>query len=244
MNQNSNLEINNGQFQPTNPIQNNLALNYLMYIVSVLLKPFQTFKEEENKLKDTKNSLILSMIIAGGMMLISLFKAMINAVIVKRMDYSTFTFKTSIEFSNLKNLDYLSLIGKNLLIYSGVILAIATIYYLASLVIKKEINFIKLLSITSTSIIPFVILGMVASPVLGKIWTPLSIIILIIGIVYSILIFIYLIKEDINFLKKDNEIYFHLVCLSILGSAGYYLCIKLLTSGVTDQISDYLELFS
>lgn len=242
-----NNQPQNNYQQPMNNQNNvnvsNAPLNYLMYIVAILLKPFKCFKEEEAKLRNTKTSLIFSSIIAGAMMLITLFKAMIAVVFTKTMDYSTFKYKTSVDFSRLKDLDWLSLIGKNLLIFAGVIVAIALVYYIVSLIFKKSTNFIKMLSISATSLIPYIVLGMIVSPLIGKIWAPLSIFAMIIGVVYSLLIFINLINDDLVFDSVDSKIYFHLICLSILGSAGYYLFMKLMVSSVSNNLNDLLNLF-
>lgn len=242
-----NNQPQNNYKQPMNNQNNvnvsNAPLNYLMYIVAILLKPFKCFKEEEAKLRNTKTSLIFSSIIAGAMMLITLFKAMIAVVFTKTMDYSTFKYKTSVDFSRLKDLDWLSLIGKNLLIFAGVIVSIALVYYIVSLIFKKSTNFIKMLSISATSLIPYIVLGMIVSPLIGKIWAPLSIFAMIIGVVYSLLIFINLINDDLVFDSVDSKIYFHLICLSILGSAGYYLFMKLMVSSVSNNLNDLLNLF-
>lgn len=237
------------QMQIEQPITSNVAvnnspLNYLMYIIMVLLKPFKCFKEEESKLANTKTALIFSGIIAVIMMGIDLLKAMISAVFVKSMNYDTFQIESKFDISGLKNLDYLNLIGKNLLIYAGIIAAIALIYYLAGLVIKKNVNFIKLLSITATSIIPYIVLGMIASPILGKIWAPLTMVALIVGAIYSIVIFLTLINEEIKFDNNDMRIYFHLICLSILVIAGYYLFMNMLTSSITSDYDDLLNMFN
>jgi len=221
----------------------NSPLNYLKYVLGLLLKPFETYKSEEGKLSNVKNSLILSGIVAGAMMLINLLTAMISSVFVKTMDYSTFKYKTEFSIEGLKNLDYLELIGKNLLIYICIIAAIAVVYYLASLVAKKSINFMKTLSISASSIIPYVIMGMVVSPILGKIWAPLSIVATIVGAVYSVILFVLLISDNIHFEKKDLCAYFHLACMTILGTAGYYAYMKLFTSGITDQLGSYLDMF-
>lgn len=223
---------------------NNISLNYFRYITSFLLKPFQTFKQEENKLSDTKISLILSGIVACAMMIINLLTSMISVIFVKTMDYSTFKYKTEINFEGLKNLDYVSLIFKRLLIYAAIIAAIAGIYYLASLVVKKSLSFIKTLSISASSLMPYAVMCMVVSPILGKIWEPLAVISAVIGIVYSIAIFVVLINDNIKFDRKDFEIYFHSVCITILVTAGYYAYIKLITSEITNQMGSYLDLFS
>lgn len=222
---------------------NNSPLNYLTYIINVLLKPFKTFKEEETKLCNPKTSLIFSAIVAVAMMLITLFKAMISSIFVKTIDYSTYEYKTTVNFSQLKNLDWVGLLVKNLLIFAGVIVAIALIYYIVSLIFKKSTNFIKMLSVSATSLIPYIGLGMIVSPILGKIWTPLSIIATVTGAVYSLLIFINLMNEDLIFDNVDLKIYFHLICLSILGSAGYYLYMKLMFSSVSKDLNDLLNIF-
>lgn len=223
---------------------NNVSLNYFKYITSFLLKPFETFKQEENKLSDTKMSLILSGIVAGAMMIINLLTSMISAIFVKTMDYSTFKYKTKIDFEGLKNLDYVSLIFKKLLIYACIIVAIAAIYYLASLVVKKSLNFIKTLSASASAIMPFAVMGMIVSPILGKIWTPLAVVSAIIGVVYSIAIFVTLINDSVKFDRKDFGIYFHSACITILVTAGYYTYINIMTSEITSQIGGYLDLLN
>lgn len=226
------------------PMVSNAPLNYLMYIIAVLLKPFNCFKEEESKLANTKTSLILSIIVAGSMMVIDLVKAMISAVFVKSFDLSTLEYKTSFDISGLENLDYLQLIGKNLLIYAGVIVAIALIYYLASLVFKKQPSFIKLLSITATSLIPYVVFGMIVAPLLSKIWSDLYLIIMIISIVYSLLIFINLINAEVDFADGDMRIYYNGICMAVLLIAAYYLIVNVITSAITSDFGSMLNMFS
>ena len=208
-----------------------------------MLNPFKAFKEEEAKLSNSKTSLTFSSIIAGSMMIITLLTTIFSNIFTKTMDYSTFKYKTSVDFSRLKDLDWLSLIGKNLLIYAGVVVGIAGVYYIVSLIFKKSANFIKYLSISATSLIPYVVLGMVVSPLIGKIWAPLSIIAMVVGAVYSLLIFINLIGNELSFDSVDLKIHFHLICLSILGSSLYYLYMKFMMSSVSSSISDIFDMF-
>lgn len=226
--------------QPQANIGGTAVFNFFMYIIFVLIKPFENFKNNESKLCKTKNSLILGGIVAGAMVVINLIKSMISVVFTKAFDYSTFKYKTVFQIENLKNLDYLSLIFKNLLIYAAIIVVIALVYYLASLVAKKQVSFIKFLSISITSIIPYVLVGMVVAPILGKIWVVLSFVCMIVSILYSIIIFISLINEEIKFEKKDSLIYFHLICISMLVVSMllvYYLFIYVVAGGILGQIS-------
>lgn len=219
------------------------AVHYFKYAKDVLLNPYKTFKEKEVELTKTKNALIFSGILAVVMMLITLLTAMITSIFVKELSAKTFELHTVVKFSNLGDLNYLVLIGRNLLIYAGIIAAIAGVYYIISLIFKKESKFTKLLSISATSIIPFIALGMILSPILSLIWTPLSIIAKVGGLVYSILVFMSLIKEELSFETKDLEIKFHLICLTILGTIGYYLYIKLFMAVVNNGLNDLLNMF-
>lgn len=219
------------------------AVHYFKYAKDVLLNPYKTFKEKEVELTGTKNALLFSGILAVVMMLITLLTAMITSIFVKELSAKTFELHTVVKFSNLGDLNYLVLIGRNLLIYAGIIAAIAGVYYIVSLIFKKESKFTKLLSISATSIIPFIALGMILSPILSLIWTPLSIIAKVGGLVYSILVFMSLIKEELSFETKDLEIKFHLICLTILGTIGYYLYIKLFMAVVNNGLNDLLNMF-
>lgn len=215
-------------------------LNFIAYIIAMLIKPWQCFQEEKAKLSDTKNSFILTGIIGILMMVTNLVKTVIAVIFVKKMNYSTWKMETSMDFSKLKDLDYVSLIGKNLLIYIGIIVAIAAVYYLATLVVKKSVEFQKLLSATASSFIPYIILSMLCAPLLGKVWNILEMILFVVGIIYSIIIFATFISDSILFENKDHKIYFHLICMSILICGGYYAYIKLLLG----EASNILNFFS
>lgn len=216
-------------------------LNYLMYIIAVLIKPFKSFKDEETKLNNTKQSFILALIISGAMTIINLIKTIFSTVRV--VSYSwTKGYTYSWEWDNLKNIKWLEVIGKNFLIYAGIILAIALVFYLGSLIVKKELNFVKSLSIASTAIIPVVIGAMIISPLVGKIWNPLSVVFTVVSGTYSLIILYELMNDKLK-LDEDIKIYFNVVCLGILAVAGYYVYMKLLMSSVTDGLNGLLDLF-
>ena len=237
--------------QPTynQPIQQSNAntsastspLNYLMYIIAVMIKPFKSFKEEETKLNDTKTSLILALIMSGAMTIINLIKTIFSTVRVASYSWTS-GYTYSWQWDNLKNIKWIEVIGKNFLIYACVLLAIALIFYLGSLIIKKQLSFIKSVSIASTSVIPAIIGGMIISPLVGKIWSPLSIVFIAIGGVYSFIILYELMNEELK-LDGDKKIYFNLICFGILTIAGYYAFMKLFMSSMTSELGGFLDLF-
>lgn len=232
--------INNQQ-----PISNTnvstVQLNYLMYVITILLRPFKSFKDEETKLNDVKTTFILTLIITGAMTVIKLITTIITAVHVK--SFSLKGYEYSWEWSNLKGIKWIEVIGKNFLIYGCIILAIAIVFYIGSLIIKKELSFIKSLAISATSAIPAVIGIMVLSPLAGKIWIHLGTVCMVVGAVYSLVILYELMNDELK-LDSDIKIYFNLGCLGILFVAGYYVYMKLFMSTVTsglDSIMNFLK---
>jgi hypothetical protein len=201
-----------------------VALNYLIYIIAVILKPIECFKQEESKLNNTKTSFVLSIIVAGIMTLINLIKTVIATVRVEK--YSFYDGESvTWEWSNLKELKWFEVIGKNFLIYFGIIFAIAVIFYIGSLIIKKNISFIKTLSISATSVIPTIIGMMILSPLAGMIWAQLSIVFTAVGTIYSILILYELMNNELK-LENDFKLYFNLICFGILVVGLYYVFMK------------------
>ena len=216
--------------------QNNVSqaskplLNFVKYIINSIIKPVKTFKDEEDKLADLKNSFILSGIVAFAMMFINLITTILNIIVVEEYNYELTKMQTAIKFELLENLDFVSLILKNLIINFVIILAIAGVYYLASLVAKKTTNFSKLLAVTATSFLPNIVLCSVLAPILGKIWAELYIIVFVIGLIYSFIMFIGLINENTKFENGDINIYFHVASISILAIIGYFIIMNSMSS--------------
>lgn len=217
-------------------------MGYFFIILAVILKPFTAFKEELNKFNGFKNSAILSLIVSGGATLVNLITSMLNVVMVKSYNWSSGGYKTTWVWKNLKELDYLKVIGKNFLIYLGVIVAIAVVYYIASLIAKKQTNFSRLLGVSALAVVPVLICSLILSPLLALIWAKLVMPITLVGAVYTIV----LLYEGMNsevLLEGNAKYYFNLVCFSILGIAAYYLYMKLFMSAISGDIKDIMKLF-
>ena len=235
---------NNQQVQPiaTETSSSASTLNYLMYIIAIILKPLKTFKEEESKLNNSKISFVLTFVVSGVMTIINLINTIF--VTVRVANYSwTDGYKYSWQWSNIKNIKWIEVIGRNFLIYAGIIFVVAIVFYLGGLIIKKQVSFIKLLSISATAVIPAIIGIMILSPLAGKIWSPLSIVFMVVGAVYSFVILYELINGELK-LEGDTKVYFNLICIGILAIVGYYAYMRLLMSSITgglDNIMDYFK---
>ena len=211
--------------------------------MSVILKPFTAFKEELKKFDVFKNSMIMSLIVSGVSTLINLITTMLNAIIVKSYSWSSGKYTTTLVWENLKDLNYVEIIFKNFLIYLGVIFAIAVVYYLASLVVKKQTNFARLLGISSLVVTPVLICSLLLAPILSLIWAELAMPVIIIGLIYTII----LLYENMNneiLLEGNVKYYFNLVCLSILAVVIYFLYMKLVIGPATDGLEEIFDLFS
>lgn len=231
------------------PMNTNIAsevkvsfMGYFFIILAVILKPFTAFKEELNKFNSFKNSAIMSLIVSGAATLINLITTMLNAVMVKSYSWLSGSYKTTWTWENLKEIKYLEVVGKNVLIYLGVIVAIAVIYYIASLIVKKRTNFSRLIGISAIAVAPMLVCSLVLSPLLSLIWAELAMPITLIGAVYTIV----LVYEGMNnevLVEGNVKYYFNLVCLSILGIAAYYLYMKLFMSSISGGLEDIFDLF-
>lgn len=212
-------------------------LDYFKYIISAFLKPFDTFKNNENSMNDIKNVSILAVITVGIMTVINLLSTMISAV--RRVSiFSGVTWN----WSNLKDVEYFKVIGLDLLIYAGIIAGIAGVYYLASLVIKKEAKFAKLLGAVTTAAIPLTVCSLLLSPLLSMLYAPLGIAAAIVGGIYCVVTLFELINDIVVIENKNSRIYYHLICLSVVVIVGGFIAYKVLMGSLLGGgLDDFLD---
>lgn len=214
--------------------QNNISISIVEYftlILAFILKPVTIFKDKMNKFTDIKNSLILSLIVSGSATILNLFSTMFNAVVNK--DYNLFTGKytTTIEWANLKDINYIEVIGKNILVYLAIIFGVSAIYYIATLIIKKQTNYSKLATIVGLAIVPMIIATMLLSPILGMIHSTFGLIIGLVGIIYSMILLYEGINHEVK-LENDIKLYFNLACSSSIVVIAYFILSKYIISSI------------
>ncbi len=190
-------------------------LDYLKTMAESIIKPSKFFKD---KTIDLKKSFIYALILSVIATIITIIEAMYDAVVVKSVSWFN-EVKTEIHLNNLLDEKFIVLGIKAFVIFLGIILLLALIYYLASLVIKKEIPYPKMIAYATCSIAPIYLAILVLKPILGIISPILGTFIVIVALIYTVIILI----ENINVgLKEDKKIYFHLACLSIFTIIMYY----------------------
>lgn len=205
-----------------------LLLENLNKIKNYLLKPLESIDKDSEDLKKVG---ITGGILVILMTLVNLIMTMINSLRSVSMDW-TGKISYEISFKNLGNLDYLSLIFKNLFIYIIVILAIAGVFYIGSLVVKKEVKYAKILSIVFIADIPFFICNVVVSTILNFIYNPLAVIAMVISTIYSICIFYNLINDEIK-LEGMTRIYYNVACYSAIILVIYFILVKVVLAAIS-----------
>lgn len=150
--------------------------------------------------------------------------------------------ETTWVWENIKELDFVKVFFVNFLVYAGIIAAIAGLYYLGSLIVKKKSNFSRLLAIATISIIPMYVCNLLLAPILGMITSFFAISFTVIGLIYSLLLMVELMSNELE-LNGNVKFYFNLACISILLIVGIYVCINLLVSAINSSLGGLTNMF-
>lgn len=213
------------------------SLHYFAYMIAFMIKPFQTFKEERNKIGSTKVAMILGVIVTAVLTILNLLNAMISAVYVKHTSWLSGT-SYSWEWKNLKDLNYISLILKNFIIYAIIFAAIAGLFYIVGLIIKKKFKFQESLSITVSSILPTIVCSVFAT-ILGFIYAPLAFAVSALGCIYTFTIFHELIGYGLE-IEGNKRIYISTICYGIIVCAVLLIFMTVLSSAISSGLTNIL----
>ena len=227
--------VNTAAVQQSNSNHQNddAKFDYVKYIIGSIIKPYEKFKSNEKELSNSKNVLTMSGILVLTLTILGLVNTMISEVRVK----SFLSTKTEWVWENLKDIEYFKVIGQNLLIYAGILAAISGIYYIASLIIKRDTNFTKILAAVVTSLIPFAIASLVLSPILSMIYSILGIGITVAGLVFTLITYLELINEMVSIESENTKIYFNSICLFVVIAVGAFIAYKLVLGSLGSLIS-------
>lgn len=213
-------------------------VEYLSIILAIILKPFTTFKEEVDKFNVFKNSITLSLIISVVATVIALIKTVINTVRVT----SFWSDKVEWVWDNLSKINFFQVIIQNFSMYFGIIIAIAFVYYIASMVVKKQVKFSRLLGISAVSVVPMFTGFLILSPLLSMINGLLGMAVTIIGAIYTIIMIYEIINSEI-LLEGNTKFYVNLICLSTLTVTAYYLYMKIVMLTASSSVDNFLKIF-
>ena len=110
-----------------------------------------------------------------------------------------------------------------------IVAAIAGIYYIIAMIMKKNVNFFKLAAITAVSFVPVFAASFVGI-IVAYIYAPLAAFLVVAAFIYSFLIFINAIDGEVDFKDVDFKIYFHTICLTVMFIIAYYVASNYIAS--------------
>ena len=192
----------------------------LEIIKDSILKPVNSVEENAASFKDAKTTFIFAGIITVLITISNLLATMLSTIFSKQYDFWTQKYNWAISFSNLDSLDYFDLILVRFVQYALVILGVAGVYYLATLILKKSISYVKTLGIVSLAVIPNIILSFCGS-ILGIIWSPLGLFIGSAAVAYTILILTFSLKNILKINDVDKLVFYNVVIIAVLKILEY-----------------------
>lgn len=197
-------------------------MNCITFILAVALKPVNAFKSKVKDYSDVKNAGILVLFVALAKMVINLLGTMVSTIFVKQRNFFSGETKFKVSFEGLKDLNYFDLIVKNVFWTIVIIAAVAGIYYIVAMIMKKSVNYFRLASIAAVSFVPVFVATFVGI-IVAYIYAPLSAFLIFASFIYSFLIFIHAIDAEAEFKDADYKIYFHAICMTVMFIIVYYI---------------------
>ena len=202
--------------------------NTFKTLTNVFKHPATKAIEDIKKFDDPKTVGIFAGFSIAIYLIISILASIIQTIFTRKYEYS-FTnsgLKTKANFENLKNFDFLKVLGDNFVAIVGVIFIISIVVYVLALVFKKQPNFSRLISITTIGYAPLIAGGLLAI-ILNYFSVPLAIAVIIASLTLSISYMISANNKEIK-LEGDKLIFFHVAAITIFALVAYFISTQIL----------------
>ena len=187
--------------------------NTFKTLTNVFKHPATKAIEDVKKFDDPKTVGIFAGFSIAIYLIISILASIIQTIFTRKYEYS-FTnsgLKTKANFENLKNFDFLKVLGDNFVAIVGVIFIVSIVVYVLALVFKKQPNFSRLISITTIGYAPLIAGGLLA----------------IILNYFSVPLAIAANNKEIK-LEGDKLIFFHVAAITIFALVAYFISTQIL----------------
>ena len=202
--------------------KNDRKMSLFDLIKGSILNPVTSVEGNVLALENTKNTFTFAGIITLVITIANMLSTMITTIFAKECDWWTNKCSFHVSFGNLDSLDYVYLIIVSLIKYAVMVLAIAGVYYIGSLILKKSANYVKTLALVSFAVIPSIIANFAAS-IFGIVYQPLAILVGTIGSIYTILILCFNVKAELKINDIDKLILFNSIVLAIVKLLEYFV---------------------
>lgn len=202
-----------------------------------LTKPGTTIKEKTRAYNKVSPSVKIFLSFSTLTFISFIASNIINGCFVKVYDINTGTYNTTLNFSNIVNLDLVSIALIGILLCYGVTFLITAIYYCASFVSNRGLTFGRYLSVITLSLLPFMICLNILAPVLSIPSYYYGVLVSIFGIIYSFIILITTLNDLITFKSTNQKIMYHTIILSLV-----FIVIALISSLFLKDVLSALKL--
>ena len=99
---------------------------------------------------------------------------------------------------------------------------------------KKSANYFRLVTITSVSFIPLIVVGSFVSIIVGYIYAPLATFLVCAAFIYSLLTFVNAMDDELDIDDSNLKVYFHTICLTVVVIVAYYVMSSQLNTSLTN----------
>lgn len=206
-------------------------------LLAFCLRPCKTYDKNSSSIT-VKGSFIFAGIVTVLVMVAGILGSLIGTI--KSTSCSLFGGCETVWFKNFgSGIDWGLVTYKTLLINAVVMLVVAGIFYLAGLVIKKEVKFDKLLTICAIVLIPSIV-GTIATNFFGMFWDVLGIIIGLAVAIFEIITFVTLLNKEFDF-DGDKKVIFYTVVFTIILFIAYLLIINNIGNILGSSLSGLLK---
>ena len=233
----TNTDTNTNTYNTQSSVNNKNSLDIsdcVNTFVNTLIKPFKTYKEKKEKMTDIKYSGVIAGIGILAVTLINLVNVIINTVKVKTYSWINGN-QTKWVWENIKDVNFIKVIGGTILAGVLVIALTAAVYYIASLILKKNKKFTDMLPIAVMGFVP-IACGIFLAILLGFINGTVSSFALGIGFIYSLVMVIELVNDLLEIEDKDKKIYVNSACLFALFTILGYIVYRIVLDTIVTKL--------
>lgn len=213
------------------------------YLTMLLKNPMDGIEDKSSKkLEDIKFSGLLFIIVVFISSFIGFISSLINIVYSDEKIMVSDGSMSNFVWERLEYYNLFEFFADNLIIYSGIILAISVVYFVGAIIIKKTLDFPKTLGIVSAVLAPSYVMALIVVPILSKISIYCGVFAMFIAMFYPVLILVKYFSDKLK-LNNSQYVFVNLICISlILLITGYILktvLVSALTSSIVGSLGTY-----
>ena len=185
-------------------------------LIKAFFKPGTSVVEAVKKYKDTKKAIKITAYITVLIILLSLGVHILTGGFKKMYDLNTGSYTTVVDFTNIWQQDYLSIIIGALSISCILILVVSAVYYILSFMKNKGVYLGTYIMVSNLALFPFLFTVAVLYPVGIIISYYIGFLLVLISLVFASLSFYTTISEVVPFKDANEKIFYNVFSISIV----------------------------